>query len=95
MIVTIDLNDAQETRVLNVQENDRTKTDETIAYIFELGLKARENSIRATNQRKVADAKAQQLDNFNKFVAQGMKIEDALMYAGLAIASKESKKEAA
>jgi hypothetical protein len=86
MKIEIELNDAQETRLLNVQDSDGGKFDAVVSHVFELGLRARENSIKASNARKLADEKAAKLDKFNTFVAQGMKIEDALMYAGLAIA---------
>ena len=93
--VSVDLTDKEFSRLLDCQEYDGKKIGEYAVYIFMLGVSARENSIKATRQRKLAEEKAGRLDKFNAFIAQGMKLEDALQYSGLVLAQPKSADESA
>lgn len=67
-VITITLSDSQVTRLLDIQEFDKTKWQETCDHAFELGLSARENSIKATRKRKAADELASNVQKFNDFM---------------------------
>jgi hypothetical protein len=53
--IQIIITDEELTRLLDVQESDGTKWDATTYHLFQLGLGARENSIKATLKRKSAE----------------------------------------
>lgn len=55
LVVFDNLTDADKTRVLDVAQFDKMKTDEACEHLFALGLSARENSIRATRKRQDAE----------------------------------------
>lgn len=67
--VTIVISESQLTRLLDVQDFDKTKWDETCEHIFELGLSARENSIKATKKRNAQQKLADNIEAFNKYLA--------------------------
>lgn len=66
--VSLSLTESQLSRLLDVQEFDKTKWQEACDHIFELGLSARENSIKATRKRKQAEELAKNVDAFNQFL---------------------------
>ncbi len=66
--ITLTLSDSQVSRLLDIQEFDKTKWQEAIDHCFELGLSARENSIKATKKRQAADKLADNLDKFNQHI---------------------------
>lgn len=92
--IVITISDEQFVRLMDVQENDKVKQDECALHIFELGLSARENSIKATNKRKSQEQLAKNLDAFNKFlklapetVQDSAKLLKVMQSFGLAINS--------
>lgn len=68
--VIVVLSDAQLTRLMDIQEFDKEKQDEAIAHCVELGISARENSIKATRKRLVESELSKGLELFNKHLAR-------------------------
>ena len=79
------LTDEQLTRLLDVQEADRAKWDETIEHIFELGLSARENSIKAANANRARKAQAEAQEG----IAHMLRVNPALATAVTEICMKD------
>ncbi len=67
--LSLNVNDELMTRLLDIQQNDGGKIDEVVLHVFELGVSARENSIKAQQKRKQEEAKAKAFDALNQLLA--------------------------